>query len=158
MGKKSSLEIGGRTLQVSNLDKVMYPGTGFTKGQVIDYYIRASNYILPHLKDRPLTLKRYPDGVNGMHFYEKNAPGHKPEWVEVAKVPRRGREGNIRYVMMNDLPSLVWAANLASLEMHVLLANSRGFIDRHRLSSILIPVSRLMCWIACTRVSWRLEF
>lgn len=137
MGKKSSLEIDGRTLQVSNLDKVLYPGTGFTKGQVIDYYIRASKYMLPHLKDRPLTLKRYPDGVNGMYFYEKNAPSHKPEWVEVATVPRRGREGNVRYVMINDLPSLVWAANLASLEMHVLLAK---FPRIHQPTSIVFDL------------------
>jgi bifunctional non-homologous end joining protein LigD len=137
MGKKSSLEIDRRVLQVSNLDKAMYPGTGFTKGQVIDYYIRASKYILPHLKDRPLTLKRYPDGVNGMHFYEKDAPGHKPEWVKVATVPRRGRAGNIRYVMMNDLPSLVWAANLASLEMHVFLAK---FPKVHQPTSIVFDL------------------
>ena len=122
MGKKSSLEIDGRTLQVSNLDKVMYPKTGFTKGQVIDYYIKASKYILPHLKNRPLTLKRYPDGVTGMHFYEKDAPSHTPDWVELATVARRGRSGDINYVMLNDLPSLVWAANLACLEMHVFLA------------------------------------
>src|SRR5687767_1672944 len=102
MGKKSSLEIDGRTLQVSNLDKVMYPGTGFTKGQVIDYYIRAAKYILPHLKNRPLTLKRYPDGVNGMHFYEKDAPAHTPDWVKLATVPRRGRAGEINYVLLND--------------------------------------------------------
>ncbi len=122
MGKKSSLEIDGRTLQVSNLDKVLYPETRFTKGQVIDYYIRASKYILPHLKDRPLTLKRYPDGVTGMHFYEKNAPKHTPSWVKLATVPRRGRSGEINYVRINNLASLVWAANLASLEMHVFLA------------------------------------
>jgi bifunctional non-homologous end joining protein LigD len=137
MGKKSSLEIDGRTLQVSNLDKVMYPGTGFTKGHVIDYYIRASKFILPHLKNRPLTLKRYPDGVSGMHFYEKDAPGHTPEWVELATVPRRGRSGEINYVMMNDLPSLVWAANLASLEMHVFLAR---FPKVHQPTSIVFDL------------------
>src|SRR5688500_4018773 len=125
MRKTEVVEIEGREVTLSNLEKVMYPETGFTKGQVIDYYIRASKYILPHLKDRPLTLKRYPDGVKGMHFYEKDAPDHTPEWVKRAVVPRRGREGDIHYVMMNDLPSLVWAANLASLEMHVFLARYR---------------------------------
>jgi bifunctional non-homologous end joining protein LigD len=122
MGKKTALEIGGRTLQVSNLDKVLYPGNRFTKAQVIDYYIKAAPYILPHLKDRPLTLKRYPDGVTAQHFYEKDAPSHTPDWVKLATVPRRGREGDIHYVMINDAASLVWAANLASLEMHVFLA------------------------------------
>ncbi|HEV8544441.1 MAG TPA: non-homologous end-joining DNA ligase, partial [Verrucomicrobiae bacterium] len=122
MGKKTALEIDGRTLQVSNLDKIMYPATHFTKADVIDYYIKAGKYILPHLKDRPLTLKRYPDGVTGEHFYEKEAPSHTPEWVQTATVPRRGRAGDIHYVMINDVASLVWAANLASLEMHVFLA------------------------------------
>jgi bifunctional non-homologous end joining protein LigD len=122
MGKKSSLDINGHTLQVSNLDKVMYPSSGFSKGNVIDYYIKASSFILPHLKDRPLTLNRYPEGVTGEYFYEKDAPSHTPEWVQRATVARKGRPGNIRYVLINDLPSLVWAANLASLEMHIFLA------------------------------------
>jgi bifunctional non-homologous end joining protein LigD len=124
MGKKSSLEIDGRTLQVSNLDKVMYPEAGFTKADVIDYYIKVAKQLVPHLRNRPLTLKRYPDGVTAEHFYEKDAPSHKPDWVKVAKVPRKGRTGEIRYVLINDVPSLVWAANLASLEMHVFLARA----------------------------------
>jgi bifunctional non-homologous end joining protein LigD len=123
MGKKSVLEIDGRALQVSNLEKVLYPEAGFTKAEVIDYYIKAAPFILPHLKNRPLTLKRYPDGVAGEHFYEKNAPKHKPDWVKVAPVPRRNG-GDIHYVLANDLPTLVWAANLASLELHVFLARA----------------------------------
>ena len=114
-------------MQVSNLEKVMYPATGFTKAQVIDYYIRAARFILPHLKDRPYTLKRYPDGIEGQHFYEKNAPSHKPEWVKTFGVARKGssgKKGTINYVMLNDLPSLVWVSNLASLEMHALLARA----------------------------------
>lgn len=129
MGEKSNLEIDGRTVTVSNLDKVMYPITGFTKANVIDYYINVSRYILPHLRDRPLTLKRYPDGAAAEHFYEKNAPSHKPDWVKVAAVPRvgqgkSGRKDMIRYVLVNDVATLVWAANLASLELHVLLAQA----------------------------------
>jgi bifunctional non-homologous end joining protein LigD len=122
MGTKTALEIGGRTLQVSNLDKILYPANRFTKGQIIDYYIKVSPYILPHLKNRPLTLKRYPDGITAEHFYEKDAPSYTPAWIKLATVPRKGREGDIRYVMINDVASLVWAANLASLEMHVFLA------------------------------------
>lgn len=124
MRKKSILEVDGRGLQVTNLDKVMYPEAGFTKADVIDYYVQVSEFILPHLKDRPLTLKRYPDGVAAEYFYEKDAPAHTPDWVKVAIVPRKGRAGNIRYVTINDMPSLVWAANLASLEMHAFLARA----------------------------------
>lgn len=79
MPKKHKAKFGNRELELSNLDKVMYPGSGFTKGQLIDYYVRVSKYILPHLKDRPITQKRYPDGVKGQHFYEKNAPSFTPE-------------------------------------------------------------------------------
>ena len=124
MGKKTALEIGGRSLQVSNLEKLMYPASAFSKADVMDYYIKVSKYILPHLKDRPLTLKRYPDGVTGEHFYEKDAPSHTPDWVDLAVVPRKGREGDIHYVTINDVASLVWAANLANLEMHVFLARA----------------------------------
>lgn len=118
------VEIEGREVTLSNLEKVMYPAAGFTKGQVIDYYIKVSKFILPHLEDRPLTLKRYPDGVTKEFFYEKNASKHTPKWVETASVRRKRKAGNIRYVMLNNLPSLVWAANLASLEFHVLLAKA----------------------------------
>jgi bifunctional non-homologous end joining protein LigD len=123
--KKNVLEIDGRSLEVSNLEKVMYPQTGFTKGEVIDYYIRISHVLLPHLKDRPLTMKRYPDGIHGMHFYEKDAPKHTPEWVKLFKVPRKVEkkgEKDIDFILVNDLPALVWTANLANLEMHVFLS------------------------------------
>lgn len=120
--KKTELEIDGRTLQLSNLDKVMFPETGFTKGQVIDYYIRVSPVLLPHLKDRPLTLKRFPDGIHGQHFYEKNAPSHTPKWVKTAPVLRKGGSSQIKYILVNNLPTLAWTANLANLEMHAFLA------------------------------------
>jgi bifunctional non-homologous end joining protein LigD len=124
MRKTEVVEIEGREVTLSNVDKVMYPAAGFTKGQVIDYYIKVSRFILPHLKDRPLTLKRYPDGAAGELFYEKNASKHTPKWVETAPVKRRHEPGVIRYVLLNNLPSLVWAANLASLELHALLAKA----------------------------------
>ena len=126
MRKTEVLEIEGREVTLSNIDKVMYPASGFTKGQVIDYYIKASKFILPHLEDRPLTLKRYPDGVTSQFFYEKNASKHTPKWVETASVKRKHEPGAIRYVMLNNLPSLVWAANLASLELHVLLSKAKN--------------------------------
>ena len=115
MGKKSSLEIDGRTLQVSNLDKVMYPQARYTKADVIDYYIRVAKYIVPHLKNRPLTLKRYPDGVEAEFFYEKNCPSHRPKWVQTAKVWSEGNNRIMHYCLAQDLPKLVWAANLADL-------------------------------------------
>ena len=115
------MSVAGRTLTVSNLEKVMYPAAGFTKAQVIEFYVRISEFLLPHLKDRPVTLKRYPDGIGGAHFYEKNAPAHTPDWVETFPVPRRMGGTDIRYVVINDLPTLVWSANLANLEIHPFL-------------------------------------
>ena len=121
MSKKTELNVAGRTLMVSNIDKVLYPEVGFTKGQVIDYYIRIAPVLLPHLKARPITLKRYPDGVEGFFFYEKQCPSHRPEWVKTTTVPSRRQEGKIDYCVMSDLPALVWAANLADLELHTFL-------------------------------------
>ncbi len=121
MSTKTELTVGSKTLTVSNLGKVLYPAAGFTKGHVIDYYIRIAPVLLPHLKNRPLTLKRYPEGVNGFFFYEKQCPGHRPGWVKTTKVPSRREEGHIDYCVMNDLPALVWVANLADLELHTFL-------------------------------------
>lgn len=120
MSKHSQLEVGGMKIDVSNLDKVLYPKTGFTKGQVIDYYVRISPVLLPHLKDKPITLKRYPDGVDGFFFYEKKCPSHRPKWIKTTNVPR-SEGGEINYCVMNDLPALIWAANLADLELHTFL-------------------------------------
>src|ERR1700682_1953912 len=103
MSKKAELIVEDRKLQVSNLDKVLYPKVGFTKGQIIDYYIRVSPVLLPHLKDRPLTLKRYPDGVEGGFFYEKRCPPYRPEWVQTAPVWSEHSESAIHYCMANDL-------------------------------------------------------
>lgn len=120
MASKSQLKIGNKTIEVSNLDKVFYPKTGFTKGQTIDYYIRVSAVLLPHLKNRPITLKRYPNGVDGLFFYEKRCPPHRPGWVETHEVPR-SEGGKIDFCVMNSLPALIWAVNLADLELHVFL-------------------------------------
>jgi bifunctional non-homologous end joining protein LigD len=120
MGTGSQLDVGGRSVNVTNLEKVLYPETGFTKGDLINYCIRISPALLPHLKDRPITLKRYPDGVDGLFFYEKKCPSHRPEWVETTRVAK-SEGGAIDYCMMNDLPALVWAANLADLELHTFL-------------------------------------
>ena len=121
---KEMLEIDGTSVEVSNLNKVFYPSTGFTKGEVIDYYIQVSEYLLPHLWERALTLKRYPDGVDGIYFYEKKCPSHRPDWLRTTTVPKEG--GVIDYCMLNDLPSLVWASNLANLELHTFLHRAKA--------------------------------
>jgi bifunctional non-homologous end joining protein LigD len=122
MPEKAELVVKGKKLAVSNLDKVLYPKVGFTKGQVIDYYIRIAPVLLPHLKDRPLTMKRYPNGVDKEFFYEKNCPTHRPNWVKTAKVWSEGNDRYMNYCLAQDLPTLVWAANLADLELHTSLA------------------------------------
>jgi bifunctional non-homologous end joining protein LigD len=129
MDKKVEIEVGGKKLAVSNLGKVLYPKAGFTKGQVIDYYIGISPVLLPHLKNRPITLKRYPDGVEGFFFYEKQCPSHRPAWVKTTEVPSRRDAGKIDYCMINELPALIWAANLADLELHTFLHRAPA-IDR----------------------------
>jgi len=125
MSEKAELVVENRRIQVSNLDKVLYPKVGFTKGQVINYYIRVAPVLLLHLKDRPLTMKRYPNGVEGQFFYEKNCPSHRPKWVKTAKVWSEGNNRTMDYCLAQDLPTLVWAANLADLELHTSLARKR---------------------------------
>jgi len=113
--------IEGRDLELSNLDKVMYPAAGFTKGEVIDYYTRIAPVMLPHLTGRAVTRIRYPNGVDGLHFFEKNKPGGTPEWVRLATLPVPGSTKSretVDFVVVDDLPTLVWLANLAALELH----------------------------------------
>jgi bifunctional non-homologous end joining protein LigD len=115
---KTEIEVEGRRLRLSNLDKVMYPATGFTKGAVIDYYVRVAPVLLPHLARRPLTLKRYPNGVEGEFFYEKRCPSHAPSWVKKARMIE------IDFCRCDDVPTLVWLANLADLELHPSLSRA----------------------------------
>ena len=122
MPKKQELTVEGRKIPLTNLDKVLFPAAHFTKGQVIDYYIRMADFILPHLRDRPVTLKRFPNGVGGEFFYEKDAPKFTPDWVRTFPVPRRDRSHtDINYIVIDDLPTLVWSGNLANLEIHPFL-------------------------------------
>ncbi len=125
MSEKAQLIVEGKKLAVSNLNKVLYPKAGFTKGQMIDYYIRIAPVLLPHLKDRPLTMKRYPNGVDQPFFYEKNCPAHRPSWVKTAKVWSEGNQRDMHYCLAQDLPTLVWAANLADIELHTSLARKK---------------------------------
>ena len=122
MSKASTVEIEGREVNLTNLDKVMYPSVGFTKAQVIDYYVRIAPYLLPHLKDRPLTMKRYPEGVGAYFFHEKNCPKHRPDWVKTAQVWSHGNNRWMDYCLVQDVATLVWAANLADIELHTSLS------------------------------------
>jgi bifunctional non-homologous end joining protein LigD len=118
MSNPTIVEVQGRKLKLSNLDKVLYPATGFTKGQVVDYYAQIAPALLPHLAGRPLTMKRYPGGVDQEFFFEKNAPKHREDWVKTAPVWSEGNHRTIQFLLANDLPTLIWIANLASLELH----------------------------------------
>jgi bifunctional non-homologous end joining protein LigD len=120
--KRTTATVEGRELGLSNLDKVLYPATGFTKGQLIDWYARMGEVLLPHLRGRPLTMKRYPNGVEGKFFYEKRCPSHRPEWVPTARVWSERHKQEIEYCLVEDLPTLVWAANLANVELHTSLS------------------------------------
>jgi bifunctional non-homologous end joining protein LigD len=124
---KVAVTVDGRTLTLTNLAKVLYPETGFTKAEVLDYYQRIAPVLLPHIAGRPLTLKRYPDGVDGQAFFNKHVTEHRPDWIQTATVnsassraqSSRPRGTLVTYLVVDDLPSLIWAANLAGLELHV---------------------------------------
>lgn len=115
------VEIEGRTLRLSNLGKVLYPETGTTKAEVIDYYVRVASAMLPHIRDRGVTLRRYPDGVDGVSFFEKRCASHRPEWLPTVVGPG-DRQGGIDYCCLDSTPALVWAANMAALEIHAPMA------------------------------------
>ena len=138
---------------ISNPTKVLYP-SGYTKTQIIDYYIQVAPFILPHIRDRPVTMKRYPDGVRGEFFYEKNAPTFTPAWVQTFTVVRKSG-GQIRYILLNDARTLVWAANLANLEIHpflhhvpelqrptsIVLSEDDSRLDNDRARLELLPIN-----------------
>jgi bifunctional non-homologous end joining protein LigD len=128
LGKPQIVEIGGRQLSLTNLDKVLYPAAGFTKGQVIDYYARIAPVLVPHLAGRPLTLKRYPGGVDQEYFFEKNAAKHRPDWVKTAPIWSERNGHDINYLLANDLPTLTWIANLAGLELHPSLSLAKDIV------------------------------
>ncbi len=122
--ERVDVDVDGRQLSLSNLDKVLFPATGFTKGDMIHYYAAIADAMLPHVRNRPMTLKRYPNGVEGQFFFEKHAPRHTPDWVETTVVRSASKRSSsssevVEYVVAQDRPTLVWAANLASIEFHV---------------------------------------
>lgn len=127
--KRLGVQVNGRRLSLSNLDKVLYPASGFRKGEAIDYYTRIAPVLLPHLRDRPITFKRYPHGVEGDFFFAKNVPAGAPDWVRTVKLPTPGSSkdrAETEFVLVSDLPTLVWAANLAALELHAPMWRLKG--------------------------------
>ncbi len=151
----ASLRINGHEVKISHLDKVLYPKSGFTKSQVIDYYLRIAPVMLPHLDGRPLTMKRYPNGVDAPFFYEKNCPSYRPEWVRTATVYSKQNEAEMKFCMVNNAATLIWAANLADLEFHTFLARGDNVdcptmmvfdLDPGAPASLL-ECTRVGCWL-----------
>jgi bifunctional non-homologous end joining protein LigD len=151
---KAIAEVEGREIKLSNLDKVLYPQVGFTKSDVIEFYAEIAPFLLPHLEGRPLTLKRYPNGVDAGHFYEKQAPSHRPEWVHTARVPTGSK--TIEFVVCDDLPTLVWLANLADLELHTSLARAAD-IERPTALAFDLDPGEPAGLVECCRVGLLLE-
>lgn len=116
--QRVAVHVEGRELTLSNLDKVMYPAAGVTKAGVIDYYTRIADVMLPHLRGRPLTMLRFPDGVDGERFFEKRCPSHRPAWMATVQLGREGRDKVVDHCDLRERADLVWVANMASLELH----------------------------------------
>lgn len=128
MGETRQVEVDGKELRLSNLDKVLYPKAGFTKGEMVDYYAKAAPAIVPHLSGRAVTLRRFPEGVEDLDsaFFEKRCPKHRPKWVKTAKVQAGPQAGVIEFCVCDSLPTLVWMAQLAAIELHPSLSRSRA--------------------------------
>ena len=137
MPKNATLNVEGKDVPVTNLDKIYYPKAGFTKGEMLAYYIKIAPTLLPHLKDRPLTMKRYPNGVEAPFFYEKQCPKPTPPFVETCQVARHHKPGSIQFCLANNLPTLVWAANLGDLELHTFLSRAP---DVHKPTEIVFDL------------------
>src|SRR3954471_10512461 len=154
--KRLEVAVGDRTISLSNLDKVLYPRVGFTKGQVIEYYTRIAPVLLPHLEARPLTLKRYPNGVEDKFFYEKRCPTHRPDWVVTTPVWSGRNEGDIDFCLCEDLPTIVWLANLADLELHTPLARAPA-MDHPTLIAFDLDPGPPATIVDCARVALELR-
>jgi bifunctional non-homologous end joining protein LigD len=128
VGETRQVEVDGKELRLTNLDKVLYPKTGFTKGEMVDYYAKVAPALVPHLSGRAVTLRRFPEGVEDLDaaFYEKRCPKHRPKWVKTAKVEAGPRAGVIEFCVCDSLPTLIWMAQLAAIELHPSLSKSRA--------------------------------
>ncbi|HEX8753554.1 MAG TPA: non-homologous end-joining DNA ligase [Solirubrobacterales bacterium] len=128
MGENRQVEVDGRELKLTNLDKVLYPKAGFTKGEMVDYYAKVAPAIVPHLSGRAVTLRRFPEGVEDLDaaFFEKRCPKHRPKWVKTARVQAGPHAGKIDFCVCDSLPTLIWMAQLAAIELHPSLSASRA--------------------------------
>jgi bifunctional non-homologous end joining protein LigD len=156
MAKAQTVEVDGRELSLTNLDKVMYPATGFTKGEVIDYYARIAPTMLPHISGRPMTLKRYPEGIDAGHFFEKRCPKHRPEWVATASIWSEREDGEIAFCVCDDKPTLIWMAQLASLELHPSLSLAKR-MERPTVLAFDLDPGEPASVIDCARVALRVR-
>jgi bifunctional non-homologous end joining protein LigD len=154
--RDQEVTVGNRRLKLTNLDKVLYPKTKTTKAEVIDYYARVADTILPHLKGRPLTLKRYPDGVDRFNFYEKNCPKHHPEWVKTTPIYVDRRAGEIDFCLCENRATLIWMAQLASLELHPSLSKATRMEQPTVLAFDLDP-GPPAALVQCCKVALRLR-
>jgi bifunctional non-homologous end joining protein LigD len=150
------VNVQGRRLSLSNLDKVMYREVGFTKGQAIDYYTRVAPALLPYLRNRPLTLKRYPDGVEGESFFEKRCPKHRPDWVNTSPIFVSRREAEIDFCLCDDLATLTWLSQLAALELHPSLSLAKKIEQPTMLAFDLDP-GKPADVLDCARVALELR-
>jgi bifunctional non-homologous end joining protein LigD len=121
----TTVTVRGKQLKLTNGDKVLYPETGFTKGDVIAYYEQIASVLLPHLKGRALTMKRYPNGVDEQFFFQKDAPKHRPDWIRTEPIWTRSNKRDVNFLTVNSLPALIWIANLASLELHTTMSRAK---------------------------------
>ncbi len=156
MANDREVDVDGRKLKLTNLEKVLYPESGFTKGEVIDYYARIAPVMVPHVKRRPMTLKRYPEGVDAGHFYEKRCPKHRPKWVGTTPIYVGRRQGEIDFCVCNDRATLVWMAQLASIELHPSLSRSTT-MERPTVLAFDLDPGEPATVIECARVALRLR-
>jgi len=149
-------DVGGRRLSIRNLDRVVYPRTGTTKGDLLDYYARIASVMLPHLRDRLLHMHRYPEGVEGPRFWQKACPEHRPDWLPTAPVWSRDKQADIHYCVVNELAALLWAVNLGSIELHTSL-HRRDDLHRPTVLAFDLDPGEDVAILECCEVALRLR-
>jgi bifunctional non-homologous end joining protein LigD len=155
-GAAGELEIGGRRLAIRNLDRVIFPSCGITKAQVLDYYVRVAEVMLPHLRGRLLHMHRYPEGVEGPRFWQKECPEHRPEWVGTVPVWSRDKRADIEFCVVDELATLLWAVNIGSLELHTSL-HTRDDLHRPRALAFDLEPGEGVDVLGCAEVALRLR-
>jgi bifunctional non-homologous end joining protein LigD len=155
-GGGGEIEVGGRRLPIRNLDRVVFPRAGTTKAQLLDYYVRVGDAMLPHLRDRLLHMHRYPEGVEGPRFWQKGCPEHRPEWVSTVPVWSRDKRADIEFCVVNELATLLWAVNLGSIELHTSL-HTREDLHRPTVLAFDLDPGEGVDVLGCGEVALRLR-